>query len=320
MEISNKNRPVKIGVLSLWILTLFLVSFIFYIIGSNQKLFNSKYNLNMFLPNIQGLESGAFITLSGLKVGVVGEQKFYKMNGKQGILSELKIERKYETMITESSVATIKTMGVLGDKYVDISLGNLNDPVLKEDDFINSKPPLDVDEIFATTTAAIKDFQITLNTIHKITDQALNGTGVLGTLIQDKSAKKNLTESLTNLHKIMSRLIAGEGNLGKLVQDTTLFYSLLKTSKNLDDITGKIQRGEGSLGKMVSDTTLYARFKSISIQSDALLKKLQGDGTAGKLINDKVLYEQLLNLTKSLNALTQDINQNPKKYVQFKLF
>ena len=90
MEISNKNRPVKIGVISLWGLAIFLILFIFYIIGSNQKLFTSKYSIYMFLPNVQNLGSGAFITLSGLKVGVVGELKFVEKYGEDRMYDLIK--------------------------------------------------------------------------------------------------------------------------------------------------------------------------------------------------------------------------------------
>jgi phospholipid/cholesterol/gamma-HCH transport system substrate-binding protein len=320
MEISNRNQPIKIGVVSLWVLTLLLIAFIFYIIGSNQKLLHPKYSLYMFLPNIQGLDSGAFITLSGLKVGVVGELKFDQKDSLQGILIELKIEKKFLHMITTSSIATIKTMGVLGDKYVDISLGDLTDPVLQDGEFIKSKPPLDIDLVIETATIAINDFKLVLQNLNKITSQALEGTGLLGTLIGDKTAKDNLIQTLTHLKSITSRIVKGEGNAGKFVQDSLLYQTMLSASKNLNELTRKVQRGEGSLGKIIADTTFFARLNSISQQTDSLLKKLHGEGTVGKLINDKELYNRLLHLTQALTELSEDLKNNPKKYVQFKLF
>lgn len=131
MEIHNKNRPLKFGVAAFLTFATMLIILIVYIIGSNQRVFDSKYPLYMFLPNVQGLESGAFVTLSGLKVGVVGDLSFSRQEEEQGILIELKINRKYAPMITTSSRATIKTMGILGDKYVDITLGDLEDPKLQ---------------------------------------------------------------------------------------------------------------------------------------------------------------------------------------------
>jgi len=321
MQISSRSKSVRVGVISLWGLTLFLIIFIILIIGKNQKLFTPKYSLYMFVSNAQGLNPGAFITLSGLKVGVVGKMKFTQKNEQQGILVELKINRYYANMTTSSSVATINTMGMLGDKYVDISLGELSDPVLKEGEFILTNPPLDLAAIASNASAAISEFQLTLKNINKVTEQALNGSGMLGLLIKDKSAQNNLAQLLHNLNHISTQIEKGKGNLGQFVQDTTLFFLVKNTATNLDKISSKIQQGKGSLGRLVTDTALYARLNSISILADSLLYGMQqGEGTAGKLMKDEQLYNQLLFLTKSLNTLTEDIKKNPKKYVTIKVF
>lgn len=322
MQISDKkNRPIKVGVISLWALTLFLICFIVYVIGTNQKLFTSKYALYMFIPNAQGLNRGAFITLSGLKVGVVGELKFTRRDNQQGIQVQLKIDRSYANMITTSSMATINTMGILGDKYVDISLGELTDRALPEGTFIPTGNQTDMSAVFASAGEAINEFQITLKNLNKLAEGALNGAGILGMLIADKSAQGNLANLLANLNGISNRIEMGQGNIGQLVHDTTLYVSLKKTAANFDKISTKIQQGEGSLGKLIADTTLYSTLTSVSMLTDSLLQNLQaGKGTAGKLMKDERIYEQLLLLTKSLNTLTDDIKQNPKKYVTIKVF
>lgn len=321
MQISSRSKSVRVGVISLWALMFFLIIFIVAIVGKNQKLFTSKFSLYSFVPNAQGLNPGAFITLSGLKVGVVGEMKFTKKYEQQGIVIELKISREYKKMITTSSKATINTMGMLGDKYVDISLGDLSDPALKEGEFIAMTPPLDLGSIASNATAAISDLQTALNNINKITQQALDGKGMLGLLINDQSAQNNLAQLLSNLDQISTQIKQGKGSLGQFVQDTTLYATFKNATTSLEKIVAKIQRGEGSLGKLVSDTTLFTRLNSISVSADSLFNRLQeGEGTAGKLMEDEQLYEQLLMLTKSLIALTEDIKKNPKKYVTIEVF
>lgn len=321
MQISSSDRSVKIGVISLWGLAIFIILFIFYIVGTNQKLFSSKYRLFMFVPNAQGLNPGAFITLSGLKVGVVGEMKFAEKDGLPGIVVDLKIGRQFAEKITTSSVATISTMGILGDKYVDISLGDFTDPPLNEGGYIQIKPQLDISAVAASATGAIEEFKQTLDNINKLTQQALDGSGVLGMLITDRTAQHNLAQLLSNLSRISDQINSGEGNLGKFVQDSSLFSSLKNTATNLNRISSKINNGEGSLGKMIADTSLYVRLNSIAVLADSLLIGLQrGEGSTGKLLKEEDLYTQLLLLTKSLNALTEDIKQNPRKYVTIKVF
>lgn len=321
MQISSRSKSVKFGVISLWALTFFIIVFIVVVIGKNQKLFSAKYSIYMFVPNAQGLNPGAFITLSGLKVGVVGEMKFTRKDEQQGILVELKIKRDYAKMITTSSVATINTMGMLGDKYIDISLGNLSDPELNQGSFINTTPALDLGLIALDAATAIREFQAVLKNLNRITEDAVNESGVLGMLIKDKTAQQNLTQLIANLNHISNQIKNGEGNLGQFVQDSTLYVSLNRTATHLDHISSKIQNGEGSLGRLVADTTFYVRLNAVTVLADSLLNGLQrGEGTTGKLMKDEQLFNQLLLLAKSLNVLTDDIKNNPKKYVTIKVF
>lgn len=321
MEIHNRNRPIKVGVTAFMIFATLLIALIFYIIGSNQKIFDDKYPLYMFLPNVQALEPGAFVTLSGLKVGVVGNLQFSEKDNTQGILIQLKIAKAYKEKITTSSIATIKTMGILGDKYVDITLGNLADPVLKDEEFIRANPPLDADAVIAMANNTMNSLQQTLAQVSIIANAAVQGEGMLGLLIKDPAAKQTLMSTLNNLRSITSRVAAGRGTAGKMIQDTTLFHSIQTTMASLENISTKIDRGEGSLGKMVNDTTFYGRFTSITERTDVLLSKLNSnEGTAGKLINDAAMYDQLLELNTELADLIKDFKANPKKYVSLEIF
>ncbi len=275
----------------------------------------------MFIPNAQGLNPGAFVTLSGLKAGVVGDMKFAKRDGIPGIVVDLKISRQFAEKITTSSVATISTMGILGDKYVDISLGNFEDPPLQEGSFIRTNSSMEISTVMASATEAIAEFKKTLENINALTQQVMAGSGALGLLLTDGSAQHNISQSLMNLNRITERINQGQGNLGQMVQDTSLFASLNHTISNLDQITTKINQGQGSLGKMVADSSLYMNLTAISVLADSLLVGLQrGEGSGGKLLKDELLYQQLLSLTRSLTILTEDIKQNPKKYVTIKVF
>lgn len=320
MKISEKNRPVKIGVYSLWILSLSLFLFIFYIVGSNQRLFTPKRSFYLFLPNSQGLIKGAFVSLSGLKVGVVSGLELAEQREQPGIRIEIKISTAFADRITQSSVAVIRTMGVLGDKYVDIVPGTARELPLAPGSVIPTENPADMSALFGDASAALTEFQGILANLHVITEQALAGTSMLGTLTTDRTARDNLVQLLDNINRISSRIAAGQGTAGQLIQDPTLYGKLNRTVDNLDAISTQISQGQGTLGKLVADTTFYGRVNSIADRTDTLLKTLQGDGTAGQLIKDEELYTRLLSLTRSLTELTEDLKKNPKKYVSFKIF
>ncbi len=320
MELSNKNNQLKVSVFLMMGLSIFLLAFIFFMVGSNQKMFDAKYSLYMFLPNIESLNPGAFVTLSGLKVGVVGELKFTTRNNQQGILIELKIDKDYARRITASSKAVVKTMGILGDKYVDISLGNPTEPPLRAGMFIRSEPPVNANELFADAAAALTDLRGLLTNFHALSNRVVDGQGIVGSMLVDRESGKNLIEIIRNLKAMTQNLVQGQGNLGKALQDTAFYASLVSTSRKLEMITTRIEKGKGTVGKLLADTTLYVNVKRISARTDSLLQKLQGNGTVGRLLSDEELYNELLQLTREVKVLTRDLQENPGKYVSFSIF
>lgn len=289
-------------------------------IGSNQKLFTPKYSLYIFLPNIQGLGPGAFVTLSGLKVGVVGEISFTERNNQPGIRIELKINRNYRKRVTRSSSATIRTLGILGDKYVDLSIGKPDEPPLAAGDFVKCNLPLDTESLLKQANTTVSELNQTMLNIRQLSEEILAGEGTLGLLLRDDAARTNLAAVIRNLNILSSNLVAGHGTTGKLLQDPQLYDDLETSARNLALISDRLQNGEGSLGKMLVDTTLYDRLTSLSSSTDSLVRNIQGDGTTGKLIRDKQFYERLVSLAQALDALVTDIQENPKKYVTIKVF
>ena len=136
----------------------------------------------------------------------------------------------------------------------------------------------------------------------------------------DPVSEQKFANLMSNIDRISSRLSTGQGSVGRLLKDTTLYSSLSRSSQNLQAITDSIHSGKGALAQMISDPAFYPRIKAISVKTDSLLYKLQHGGTAAQLLNDKQLYLNLVNLSQSLDSLSTDLKNNPKKYVNVSVF
>jgi phospholipid/cholesterol/gamma-HCH transport system substrate-binding protein len=62
------------------------------------------------------------------------------------------------------------------------------------------------------------------------------------------------------------------------------------------------------------------RIETLAIRLDSLSRLMQGDGTVGRLLKSDELYEEIRETNESLKALVTDIKENPKKYLQIKVF
>ena len=118
-----KIRNLKVGI-TVFIGMIILFIFLF-LVGSERNTFTSTYRLNIFLSNIQGLTSGSLVSLGGMKIGSVDSFEFSKRENVNGIVATLKIPEKYKNMITIKSYAILKTISLLGDMTVYISMGQI---------------------------------------------------------------------------------------------------------------------------------------------------------------------------------------------------
>ena len=78
-------------------------------------------------------------------------------------------------------------------------------------------------------------------------------------------------------------------------------------TRNLDRLTGMVEKPAD-------------RIETLALRLDSLSILMQGDGSFGKLLKSDELYEELRETNLALKALIVDINTNPKKYLQIKVF
>ena len=62
------------------------------------------------------------------------------------------------------------------------------------------------------------------------------------------------------------------------------------------------------------------RINVLAARLDSLSMLFKGDGTVGRLLKSDELYEELRETNVALKALIEDINENPKKYINIKVF
>src|SRR5581483_9839242 len=96
---------------------------IFYVSGQS-GIFTKKYSITAFFASANGLRSGAEVWLEGVTIGNVDQVRISKLpDPRRSVEVELKLNDTYKNIIRTDSMVTIGTIGLLGDKYVDITRG-----------------------------------------------------------------------------------------------------------------------------------------------------------------------------------------------------
>ena len=300
-----------------------VVIFIFFmfIVGSEGNYFTPTYKIRLFVKDVNGLATGSMVTLGGLKIGIVDELEFSRKDEMNGIDVMLKIKSKFKNQITEKSVGEVKTIGLLGDKYIDITIGQSTERALTESEYLPVKPSFEFADIAGEVKSAVKDFKSTAKAIQKLVDTVSSGKGSLSKFITSSSLYDETTSFMQNLNKLSETLNSKKGSLGKFINDDVLYTDFKDALKNIENITASLNKGEGSFGKLLKNDSLYNELNSVTGKINNLLKKTEGsNNVVGGLVNDGDLYQDFSKTIKELKELVKEIKENPKKYFSFSVF
>ena len=102
-----------------------------FMVGGEHKFLQRQYTLYTNFDDIAGLRVGAPVQLAGLKVGFVDEIQLSSDVDKKQITVVVKIQKEFMKRIRADSEAAIETQGLLGDKFIYISMGSETEQVLK---------------------------------------------------------------------------------------------------------------------------------------------------------------------------------------------
>ena len=123
------------------------------------------------------------------------------------------LDKATRDVLKKDSVATIRSEGLIGDKYVEITFGSDEAARLKDGETIASEAPIDMsnlvkkaDQLLDTAKGAVSDLDGTANNLKSISAKINNGQGTVGALINDKTIYEKANAGATALNEDMEAL------------------------------------------------------------------------------------------------------------------
>ena len=298
------NREIKTAILVLGGIALFIYGFSFL---KGNSIFKKSKTIHAVYDEVEGLMTGAKVSINGLSVGKITRIDFLPNTTK--ILVTMEVRQKLN--ISSESAAMLYETGLIGGKA--ISLIPLFDPknTLKEGDTLEAKVKPGLTELI---NRQIEPLQIKIESMLSSADSLFAGvSNVLDNDTQNnlKNTLENLSITTQNLNK--ASLAAVEILDRNQHQINATFSNVKETSDNLKTITDSISNAQISY-------TIKEFTKTIEGLNSIVSSIDSGKGTAGKLINDETLYQGLNDATTELQTLLSDLKNYPKRYVHFSLF
>ena len=330
------------------------------LMGQKTKMFVTKGSMRVVMSDVVGLKVGAPVWLAGVDVGLVADILFADPKNSNEVSIDIEVDTDAMKKIGSDSKITIKTRGLMGEKYVDIlpskqysekppailqgtSVAKLDDVIQKAGDAFDkvngiidnidkgkgTLGKLNKDETLYSNVARLavemKDLIVTIN----------RGEGTLGKLNRDPEPYNKLISILNRADRTLQDIQAADGTLNKLIYDKALYSKLtsladksIQAADDVSDLQKRIMSKNGTVGLLLNDREFYDKGISLLTRAESSIKAIEditskvksGDGTAGKLVNDKLLYEKMNRMVDDLDVLVKDFKDNPRKYIKFSVF
>ncbi len=313
----------KVG-LVLTVALLILVVAIFFA-ANIQSLLISKVELKIQFTDVMGLRKGAPVWILGIEEGSV---KSLKLDPAYGVVVTVSVNKNALKFVNRQSHATIMTMGLLGDKYIELSAGPPQGESVGPGEMIKGSAETGLRSLMDKVSIAIGTIGQFVERVDSLLTRVEKGQGTLAKFLNDPTLYNNLTEASQHLSRFVEDLRNSRGTMKLLIEDPSLYQKALATASSAEEFSKRLNESDGTIKKLIEDPELYDNLKKASSQLSSILQAIeQGKGTIGALTQNeelpKDLQEVLVELKKlsaEIEALAKDIRDHPKKYFKFSLF
>ena len=261
------------------------------------------YELYAVFNNAAGLDINAPVRMVGVNVGRVKGIDITERKARVVLIID------EGRRIDREAVVSIRSQGILGDKFVGISPGNSGDYYKKGEVITHTRAGTDLDSLMDSLQTAGTDLSAILSSLRK----------VIGT----EEGERSMTDILQNTRNLTANLDRLTSKLDTLTTENredirAVIANIRQVSEDLRDdlprLTKKFEGAADQVSSVLSDNREGVKETVEQIRRDAelleetlesvriIVKRIEdGEGTVGKLINEDETYTSLNETLGSLN-------------------
>ncbi len=303
-----------------FVIFLGVVAAIILLLGFGEGIFTSTYIVTAHFKYAGGIKKDTPVYMAGVTIGYVdhlipptAEAPYVKV-----------VMNIYKNIdIRGDAILTIESLGLIGEKYLEFSIGSTKSPLLRKDGkaVIEGQGAGGLQRVQSTIADAAEEFKKTLKSISMF--------------LMSKNFKKSMVKSFRTFAKFNKRgaVLFNElqnkvkeleiQNINKATEEMVM--SLKKVQKTLDSFNEFIDESKRVVGELKNVQEVVNNAKSMLEKGNTILSKIsQGEGTLGELINSKDFYFTVKNtlnrfdttfnslsdkLQTAIGAFTENVNE-----------
>ena len=298
--IRKTQEKIKVAVFVIVGSALFTVAI--YLIGNEQTLFGSSFEVVSEFKNVNGLKVGNNVRFSGINVGTVGDITMVSDTIVQVVMY---IEEDIQEYIKVDAVATISSDGLVGSMFVNIIPGNGATEHVQSGDHIQSYSKIGTDDMLSTLNVTNENAALLTRDLLQITSDINRGEGTLGLLLKDSILAHNLDQTMINLKRATR--------------------SAVRLMDKLTETVEQLNNDDSILALLMSDSVAASQIKATLINLDKASQEInqtlenlnglmldvkEGQGVVSTMLYDSATAETLKSTLENLNQGTELLNEN----------
>ena len=310
-----------------------------YMLGRTAGLFERQYRLVAGFGQTGGLIQGATVRLAGVAVGHVGEIRLPEAGGAK-VRVEILVARRVQDRIRVDSVARIETLGLLGDKIIDISLGSPGAAILEPGAELRTEEPFDTARLTqqgaellknlvdlsaelraglarVTGSPAASDLEATVRSLRSLATEIERGQGVLNRLVYDRKLGAALADAGETLRQVgetvrrIDRVLADPRTAGLAGEAERTLAEARTAAERVNRILREVEEGRGLLHALVYDEGRVLKdLDGVLARAGTLLAGVErGEGALGVLLRDPAAAAAMRRLATAADGLAQAVTR-----------
>lgn len=141
---ADKQTKIEIIVGFFMLIGFASISYIAIQLGDLQILGQESYIINARFTSASGLRTGAFIEAAGVRVGTVDSIEF----DAEDYLAIVNLAIDIDVPIHEDAIASIRTVGIIGDKFIKITPGG-GEYLQPGEEIFETEPSINLEELIS---------------------------------------------------------------------------------------------------------------------------------------------------------------------------
>lgn len=308
------TTELKVGFFALAVLG--VLAFMTFKVGGLEFAKAKGYSISIVFDNVAGLNEKTRVKVAGVEAGVV--EGIDLEEGK----ARVKLKIYDHVKLYKNARASIKSTGLLGDKYLDIDIGSSDYPLMTDNDVITRVAELvDMDDLAKSLIRVSNNFTKVAESLYEVlgTDEAKRSLSETITNLRDVTASMNsiITVNDQKLRSVLDNIDSLTRSVSALVEKNR--EPLTDTIANVREFSGSLRKNGPELVENLNKATNELKalveenrpgIRNTVETAQSIARKLeQGEGSLGKLLRDDRLYESVNRAAEGLNKTLSTVDR-----------